>query len=96
MNIWNNSEKDERIDFVPVSWAPDHSLQRDKNPAAMFVQNFNGLAKAMDLPQDVYAVAIFKRPGNKSNFITWLNKAVETGIDASVNFLCMTGLIFRL
>lgn len=87
MNIWNNSEKDERIDFVPVPWTPDRSLQKDRNPAAMFVQNFNMLAKAMHLPQDVYAVAIFKTPGNKSNFITWLNKAVEAGIDASVKFL---------
>jgi len=87
MHIWNNFEKDERIEFVPVDWKPDRTLKADKNPAAMFVQNFNALAKAMNLPEGIFAVAVLKKTGNKKNFISWLKDAIEAGISKEVKFL---------
>lgn len=87
MDIWNNSQKDDRIDYVPVNWKPNDSLQKDKNTAAMFVDNFNRLAKELKLPEGLFAVAIFKGALKDKNFIAWLQDAVKLRISPKVKFL---------
>ncbi len=87
MEIWNKSVKDERIDYVPVHWQPDYSLQKDKNPAAMFVDNFNMLAKELNLPEGLFAVAIFKGALRNKNLVSWLQEAIKLRISAKVKFL---------
>ena len=87
MEIWNNSVKDKRIDYVPVLWQPDFTLQKDKNPAALFVANFNRLAKELGLPEDLFAVAVFKGAMMDKKFISWLLCAAELDISYKVKFL---------
>ena len=87
MHIWNNSEKDSSIEFVPVPWQADYSLQNDKNPALMFVKNFNALAKEMNLSDGLFAVAVFKGPVNDKNLNLWFKDALEAGINPAVKFL---------
>jgi hypothetical protein len=87
MNIWNNSQKDERIDFVPIRWKADYSLQKDKNSAAMFVDNFNKLAKEMDLPRGLHAVAVFRNPLQNKDLLTWFEQAMALTIAPSVKLL---------
>ena len=87
INIWNNSRKDDRIDYVPILWRPDYALQNNKNPAALFVQNFNRLAKEMDLETGLFAVAVFKGAGNDKKLGSWLINAVGATISPAVKFL---------
>lgn len=87
MDIWNNSEKDSRIDYVPIHWQPDRTLEKDKNPAAMFVHNFNALAKEMALPEELFTVAIFKASSSGKDIIPWLKAATEASISPAVKFL---------
>ncbi len=87
MHIWNNSEKDSSIEFVPVPWQADYSMQNDKNPALMFVKNFNALAKEMNLSDGLFAVAVFKGLSNDKNLNVWFKDALEAGINPAVKFL---------
>ncbi len=84
--IWNNSQKDKNIEYVPINWKPDFSIESSKNPAALFVQNFNRLSVELDLQQELYAVAVFRGQPNK-NFISWLDQALRSEIDQRVRFL---------
>ena len=86
ITIWNDSRKDERIEFVPVNWTADRSIQDAKNPAALFVNNFNSLARALNLPPGIFTVAILKKTGSKE-FIAWLKDALGANIDGSVRYL---------
>lgn len=86
-DIWNNSVKDNRIDYVPVHWKPDYTLQNDKNPAALFVANFNKLAKELNLPEDLFAVAVFKGATMDKRFVSWLRSVAELHISTKVKFL---------
>src|SRR4030095_3911361 len=85
--IWNESQKDERIEFVPVHWKADCTSRKDKNPAALFVHNFNMLAKSLALPKDLYTVAIFRSGIVNKQFAAWLKSAMEAEIDSTVKFL---------
>ncbi|HEX5150765.1 MAG TPA: hypothetical protein VFW07_04925 [Parafilimonas sp.] len=85
--IWNNSRKSGNIDYVPVNWAPDYTLQKDKNPATLFVSNFNSLAKKLDLEDGLFTVAIFKRAIYDKDFIVWLQHAIKANISPAVKFL---------
>lgn len=87
IDIWNNSQKDERIEYVPIEWKPDYSLQKDKNPAAMFVHNFNRLATEMDLEKGLYVVAIFKGAVKDKKLTIWLKAAVDAAISPAVKLL---------
>lgn len=87
IHIWNNSQKDPRIEYVPIRWKPDYSREKDKNPAAMFVDNFNRLAEEMDLEKQLYAVAIFKTAIFNKEIILWLQHAIKAGISPAVKFL---------
>ena len=87
IEIWNNSVKDERIDFVQVDWKPDFTLYEKKNPAALFVNNFNRLAQVLNLPVNIYTVAIIKTRLQIKYFTKWLEYAVEAGISPKVKFL---------
>ncbi len=87
MNVWKESEKNEGIEYTPVDWEVDNKFQKNKNSAAHFIHNFNSLAKAMDLPDGIFAVAIIA--GNNYNplFIKWLEAAIAHGIAPNVKIL---------
>jgi hypothetical protein len=87
IEIWNNSKKDERIEYVPVHWQPDYSLLNAKNQADLFVQNFNRLADSLNLPEGYFAVAVFKSASLDKTFVSWLRCATETNIGKNVKFL---------
>ncbi len=87
IHIWNKSQKDARIDYVPIQWKPDYSLEKHKNPAAMFVYNFNTLAKELDLNKGLYVVAIFKTAFANKNIILWFEHAIEATVSKAVRFL---------
>jgi tetratricopeptide (TPR) repeat protein len=86
INIWNNSEKDKRIEYVHINWKPDLALATNKNPAAVFVENFNRLAEELDLATELYAVAVFKGEPNRC-FLSWLEHAIVAGIISRVRFI---------
>jgi hypothetical protein len=85
--IWNQSEKDERIEFVAVDWQPDYSLKDAKNPAALFVCNFNKLAQSLGLPKGFFAVAVLKPVYKNKAFTSWASQAIAAGISPGVRFL---------
>ena len=87
LHIWNDSHKDARIEYVPLQWKPDYSLLKDKNPAALFVQNFNRLAKEMDLEKGLFAVAVFRSSGKEKKLQSWLADAAGAAISPAVKFL---------
>ncbi|NTS43891.1 hypothetical protein HRG84_23625 [Flavisolibacter sp. BT320] len=87
LHIWNHSAKDDRIEFVPVDWQPDDSFQDHKNPAQLFVHNFNRLADAVGLPEGFFAVAIFRNASLDKSFASWVGHALEAGIDQNIKFL---------
>ena len=85
--IWNNSSKDARIEYVEVNWKADYSYQNHKNPAALFISNFNNLANALNLPEDLYTVAILKGATQNKNLINWLQQAAEFNISNQTKYL---------
>ena len=86
IDIWNTSEKPEGLDFVPIDWKPQFSLDDPKNPAALFVANFNLLAKELNLDSGLFTVAVFKGTGGIS-LARWIKLASEANICSSVKFL---------
>lgn len=87
MEVWSNSTKDERIEYTPVVWKAESNYASDQNTAALFVKNFNQLADAMNIPDDYYAVAVFRNINNQAEFAAWIEKALECGIGKNVKFL---------
>lgn len=87
LEIWNQSTKDERIDYVPVNWQPEKPEQPDRNAATLFVENFNRLADGLALPDGFFAVAVFKNASLDKYFPAWLRQAAEAGIGNKVKFL---------
>jgi hypothetical protein len=87
IDVWNYSQKDERIEFAHIPWEADYSFQKEKNPAALFVKNFNVLAKTLKLPKGVYVVAIFKSGVVNNHLTSWTKNALEVGINDEVKFL---------
>lgn len=87
INIWNNSEKDSRIEYVELNWKPDYSLGDNKNSAALFINNFNRLATALKLPPGNFAVAILKGAMVGKNLIEWLKDAMEANISEAAKIL---------
>ena len=86
---WNESEKSEGIEFHPVDWKTDRSLKDKKNPASVFVRNFNNLAAVLDLEEGQFAVATLPIPhtGKEKEIQKWLAFALEEGIASNVRFL---------
>jgi len=41
ITIWNNSEKEKGIVYVPIDWKPNFAVVDKRNPALLFVANFN-------------------------------------------------------
>ncbi|MEO7308605.1 MAG: hypothetical protein ABIR78_14135 [Ferruginibacter sp.] len=98
IHIWNNSEKDSRIEYVEVNWKPDYSLGGNKNSAALFINNFNTLCAALKLPPGNFAVAILKGTIVGKNLIEWLKDAMEANISPGVKILIhdtLEDLIFQ-
>lgn len=87
IEIWNNCQKDERIDFQPVDWKAMDYINSKNNPALLFVENFNRLAKELDLEESLNVVAIFKTHNKTNAFKEWLSHAVKSGIDTNVKFI---------
>jgi len=90
MREWNESEKSEGFTFVPVSWKSDRSLKDKKNPASVFVRNFNQLATVLDLEKGRFAVATLTVPHTgkeKKEIREWMAFALEAGISSKVRYL---------
>lgn len=87
IHTWNNSKKDERISYQEIDWKADEHFHSSKNPALLFVENFNNLAKKLDLDQSLNVVAIFKTHNKTPGFKEWLRFALKTGIDKHVKYL---------
>lgn len=87
IHIWNVSEKDDRIDYVPVTWSADYLLRDDQNPAALFVHNFNKLAEQLDLRKNLFAVAILKGTVTDGKLASWLEYAIQAPINPKAKFL---------
>lgn len=87
IGIWNNSQKDERIEFVKVDWEPDYTLSDKNNPASLFVNNFNRLAEVLSLPSDIYTVAVLKNINKSVAFSKWLQYALKASISTGVKFI---------
>lgn len=86
IHIWNTSEKNEQMPFVAVNWQADYSMASDKNPAALFISNFNSLAKELNLQPGLFTVAILKSVPN-AKLLIWLKQAIDAGISPAVKFL---------
>lgn len=87
IDIWNNSEKDSRIEYAAVDWKPDYSLDDKKNTAALFINNLNKLSAVLKLQPGNFTVAILKGPLVGKNLIEWLNDAMQINISAGVKLL---------
>lgn len=87
MEIWNNSEKDERITFRAIDWQADEHIASKNNPALLFVENFNRLAQKLELEGSLNAVAIFKTQNKTKEFKKWLEHAIKTGISRNVKYV---------
>lgn len=87
MEIWNNSEKDERITFHAIDWQADVNIASKKNPALLFVENFNRLAHKLELEESLNVVAIFKTGNKTKEFKQWLELAIKTGIAKNVRYV---------
>ena len=87
ITIWNNSKKDDRIEFVPIDWKANYSMTDPGNPASLFVNNFNALAAELNLPKDLYAVAVFRNAVADKRMIQWLDYALKSSINAGVRLL---------
>jgi len=86
--IWNTSQKDERIEFEEtIDWVPDYNLAKEEGWPGVFTTNFNILAKALDLPDDTYAVAVFKNTNKNRSYLKWLTNCLEYGIHKKVKYL---------
>lgn len=84
--IWNNSVKEKGIVHVPVEWKPNFTIIDKRNPALLFVANFNRLAEVLDLHDNLFVVATLKCVPS-SNQIKWLKNAIEVGISERVKIL---------
>jgi hypothetical protein len=89
---WNETTKKEGIEYIPVHWRPDYTLEDDKNPAALFVHNFNKLSKSLALDNDRYTVATLTFPhipGKEKQVARWMEYAIKAGIDPEVRYFVM-------
>lgn len=82
IEIWNTSNKDAlNIKTEPILWEVDESLVKKDNPAYLFVENMNRLAKYLCLGEGIYLVAVlrvsFVEP---QQFNRWLEYALEAGM----------------
>ena len=86
IHTWNASEKPDGVDFVAVNWKVDYSVANPKNPASLFVRNFNLLAAELDLEPGLFTVAIFKGIAS-AGLLRWLKFAQEEIISPAVKIL---------
>lgn len=86
ISIWNNSEKEKGITHFDVKWGADFNIKDKKNPALLFIANFNKLADILNLNDNLYSVAILKSPANQEQ-IKWLKNALDAGISEKVKIL---------
>ena len=86
ISIWNNSEKEKGITHFDINWKANFNINDKKNPALLFVANFNKLADILKLNDNLYSVAILKSPTNQEQ-INWLKNALEAGISEKVKIL---------
>ena len=90
IKTWNESNKKEGIDYVPVDWNPDYNLVDRKNPAKLFVDNFNRLAKSLDLEKGRLAVAVLPVPhtaDKEKEIREWMAFAIKAEIAPAIRFL---------
>ena len=87
---WNETPKEEGIDFVPITWTPEWQVTNKYNAARLFVSNFNRLAQSFDLADGIYAVAILPFPHDPlkaQEIYSWLELSVKAYISSKVRFL---------
>lgn len=87
---WNEIPKEEGIEFVQVKWKPDMELEDKKNPAALFVRNFNRLAESLNLEDGRFTVATLTVPHDpkrEKEIRSWMENALKAGISSKVRFL---------
>lgn len=82
---WNMAEKETEED--PIEWQVDLSVASKENPAALFVHNFNQLARALDLDDEYFTVAIFTPEFFTPEFVQWLDLAIKAGISDRVRWI---------
>ncbi len=86
ISIWNNSEKEKGITHFDINWKANFNINDKKNPALLFVTNFNKLADVLDLNDNLFSVAILKSPTSYEQ-IKWLKSALDAGISEKVKIL---------
>lgn len=86
ISIWNNSEKEKGITHFDINWKANFNINDKKNPALLFVANFNKLADVLDLNDNLFSVAILKSPTSQEQ-IKWLKSALDAGISEKVKIL---------
>lgn len=85
LSDWNDLPKDKDIEFTPVDWRADYSLTDEKNPAYLFVENFNRFAKALMIEEGVLLTAVLKLYTNDARQASsWLKHAIKAGISPLV------------
>jgi hypothetical protein len=87
---WNETTKQEGIKYIPVHWTPDYTLEDDRNPAALFVRNFNKLSESLGLEKGRYTVATLTFPhipGKEKQVSRWVEYAIKASIDPGVRYL---------
>ncbi|NDV78471.1 hypothetical protein [Dysgonomonas sp. 511] len=92
LNEWNTAEKAEGIDFEPIDWKPDYTLESKDNSANLFIANINNFAESLNLEKGTVLTPVLMFYSNKTKAINnWLNDALDAGISPLVRIaICDT------
>jgi hypothetical protein len=87
IEVWQQSEKPDAIDYEPIDWKPDYSNIDNKNKALHFIQNISTLAETMDLEDGIFVTIIFVHDNHNTQFKLWLEDVLALPISKKVKLL---------
>lgn len=89
IETWNCTNKEAvEVAIQYLDWHPDMKLIDADNPAALFVQNINALAKHLSLQEGTYLVAVLRASFTEAGAVNhWLHQAIKAGIDEKVRLI---------
>jgi tetratricopeptide (TPR) repeat protein len=89
IELWNDSDKSsQNVEIDQLEWKPDYKRTKSGNPAFVFIENINSLARFLKLPEGVYLVPILRVSVLNIKGITrWLNLLLKAGVDPKVKLM---------
>ena len=89
LHIWNTANKDAlTIKTDPINWEPDYTLTMKENPAYLFTENMNRLARYLSLGKGIFLVGILKVSFTDTfQFSRWLEYALKAGMHEKFKLL---------